>query len=402
MSVALSAIKFGHRIAGQRFDGADPDLVRALAGVRREAVREQRQAAPLRPAVLGDVLASLGDSDLDRRDGAMLATLYMLALRRSELVEIDYEARGDGLAVLRMTDHGLELELLRSKTSQDKPALVAVDRHYNPRAFAALEQWVRHAKIEASTPLFQRINPRGGIGGRITADGVNRAIKAAIARYYRATGADAETAERLGARYSGHSGRVGFVVAAKEAGAAGFRHCRDYQAREPRNDREIWRGCRAAPARTASIAWSRTVTRFLAHPIVTASWYVKLPGSFARVGISRGGPRGQRGFKTYRALAPGAWFKTVGDDEFRNLYMAQLTRLDPEQVLRDVAALADGQPVALLCHEKPPPDARWCHRGLVSAWLKDQLGIDVPEFGHEGCGWGHCKLPPQWRTANSP
>ena len=69
-------------------------------------------------------------------------------------------------------------------------------------------------------PLFRRINPRGGISGRITADGVNRAIKAAIARYYLATGTDAETAKRLSARYSGHSGRVGFVVAAKEAGAA--------------------------------------------------------------------------------------------------------------------------------------------------------------------------------------
>jgi site-specific recombinase XerD len=100
LTVALAAIKFGHRIAGQRFDSADPDLVRALAGARREGVREQRQAAPLRPSVLADVLASLSDSDLDRRDAAMLATLYMLALRRSELVEIDYETRGDGLAVL--------------------------------------------------------------------------------------------------------------------------------------------------------------------------------------------------------------------------------------------------------------------------------------------------------------
>jgi hypothetical protein len=60
----------------------------------------------------------------------------------------------------------------------------------------------------------------GIIGERITADGVNRAIKAAIARYYLSTGAGADVAERLARRFSGHSGRVGFVVAAKEAGAA--------------------------------------------------------------------------------------------------------------------------------------------------------------------------------------
>jgi len=222
LAVALAAIKFGHRIAGKRFDDADPELIRALAGARREAVREQRQAAPLRPAVLGDVLASLGDGDdLDRRDAAMLAVLYMLALRRSELVEIDYETRGDGLAVLRKTDHGLELELLRSKTSQEKPAVVGVDRNHNPRAFAALERWISHAEIAPGTPLFRRIHPRGGIGeSRITADGINRAIKSALARYYEAMGTDQETARRLAGRYSGHSGRVGFVVAAKEAGAA--------------------------------------------------------------------------------------------------------------------------------------------------------------------------------------
>jgi hypothetical protein len=41
----------------------------------------------------------------------------------------------------------------------------------------------------------------------------------ALARYYLAAGTDQATAARLAARYSGHSGRVGFVVASKEAGA---------------------------------------------------------------------------------------------------------------------------------------------------------------------------------------
>jgi hypothetical protein len=103
---------------------------------------------------------------------------------------------------------------------QERPVVVAVARSWNPRGFAALERWIAHAEIKPGTPLFRRIHPRGGIGGRITGGGVNRAIKAALARYYRSTGADVVTAERLAARYSGQSGRVGFVVAAKEAGAA--------------------------------------------------------------------------------------------------------------------------------------------------------------------------------------
>lgn len=43
--------------------------------------------------------------------------------------------------------------------------------------------YTRRATIAPGTPLFRRVHPRGGIGGRITAGGVNRAIKFAIKRY---------------------------------------------------------------------------------------------------------------------------------------------------------------------------------------------------------------------------
>jgi hypothetical protein len=117
-----------------------------------------------------------------------------------------------------MTDEGLDLELLRSKTEQERPVTIAVDRSCNPRGFAALERWIAHAEITPGAALFRRIYPRGGIGGRISGDGVNRAVKSALRRYYEGTGATPEKAEQLAARYSGHSGRVGLIVAAKEVG----------------------------------------------------------------------------------------------------------------------------------------------------------------------------------------
>jgi hypothetical protein len=58
-------------------------------------------------------------------------------------------------------------------------------------------------------------------------------------------------------------------------------------------------------------------------------------------------------------------------------------------VLKDLAKLADGKIPTLLCFEPPPPDAAWCHRGLVAAWLQDQLGVVVLEVGHEHHGGGH-------------
>jgi len=133
---------------------------------------------------------------------------------------------------------------------------------------------------------------------------------------------------------------------------------------------------------------------------VTASWYSRLPDGYCRIGISRGTPRGQRGFKLYRRLAPGSWFKLVDPIEYRARYFALLEKLDPAATLAELCALGDGQIPALLCFERPPPDPAWCHRGLVSAWFHDTLGISVFEYGHQadGAGWLHPKLPSVLRS----
>lgn len=128
---------------------------------------------------------------------------------------------------------------------------------------------------------------------------------------------------------------------------------------------------------------------------VTSSWSVRLPASYLPIGISRGPPRGQRaGYRMYRPLAPGSWFRSVPAEEFQRRYLAQLAQLDPSRVLQELADLAAGKIPALLCFERPPPELAWCHRGLVSAWIRDTLGVQVCEYGHEaaGSGWGHPKL----------
>jgi hypothetical protein len=62
--------------------------------------------------------------------------------------------------------------------------------------------------------------------------------------------------------------------------------------------------------------------------------------------------------------------------EFDTAYWARLEALDPQQVYRDLVALA-GSSALLLCHEKPEIP---CHRLIVSRWLETTLGIEVPEF----------------------
>lgn len=135
--------------------------------------------------------------------------------------------------------------------------------------------------------------------------------------------------------------------------------------------------------------------------IFTSSWYTQLPVEVQRIGISRGTPRGQpAGYRMLSQLAPGPWFHSVSPAEYHHRFMAQLAQLDPNAVIARIEELAGAKPMAaLLCFEKPADPAAWCHRGQVSGWFHDRLGIEVFEYGLEaqGCGWRHPKLLPEFQ-----
>jgi len=119
--------------------------------------------------------------------------------------------------------------------------------------------------------------------------------------------------------------------------------------------------------------------------IKTASWFVKLPGDHIKVGVSRGVPRGMpAGYKRYRALEPGSWFRSVSIPEYLKLYNAILAKLDPRRVAEELIAAGDGRIPVMLCYESAPDiqaGTQWCHRHLAAQWLEDKLGITVEEFG---------------------
>ncbi|MER9168529.1 hypothetical protein NKI12_14310 [Mesorhizobium australicum] len=131
--------------------------------------------------------------------------------------------------------------------------------------------------------------------------------------------------------------------------------------------------------------------------IVTSSFFTKLPPEFAPISIARWAPHRLRDIPTLCALSPGEWFKSVDVDEYRRHYFEQLAGLNPRATVRAIEELAAGRPAALLCWERPR-DANFCHRGYVSAWLHDEAGLEVYEFGREGCGHQHPKLPEAHRS----
>ncbi len=136
--------------------------------------------------------------------------------------------------------------------------------------------------------------------------------------------------------------------------------------------------------------------------IKTSSWYATLPADHIKIGVSRGTPRGlPAGYKLYKTLAPGPWFSSVGVEEYKKRYFSEiLDKLDPATVVKEIEEKAAGKIPVLVCYETAD-DPAWCHRGFISAWLKDKLGLLVPEVGFEdqGCeGWFHPKLPLEYKT----
>jgi hypothetical protein len=136
--------------------------------------------------------------------------------------------------------------------------------------------------------------------------------------------------------------------------------------------------------------------------IVTSCWHTRLPADFAPIAICRGTPSWRSGYRRYMALNPLRRGFHAARDVFTQIYNDDvLGVLQPEQVVEDLIEIADGRIPALLCWEPPEPGPKWCHRSLVSVWLWEELGLEVPELGHEkeGFGWSHPKLHPDVRRS---
>lgn len=101
-----------------------------------------------------------------------------------------------------------------------------------------------------------------------------------------------------------------------------------------------------------------------------------------RISIARSAPRGMSGFRVYKKLAPGSWFKTATYEEYVRRYNAQLAALDPQQTWDHLVNIAGPHEPVLLCWEQTPLTAEnWCHRRMAARWFQEHLGHEVEEIG---------------------
>ena len=103
-----------------------------------------------------------------------------------------------------------------------------------------------------------------------------------------------------------------------------------------------------------------------------------------RISIARWAPRDTpAGFRVFAPLATPRWAMSIMDKpKFCRAYFgAVLSKLDPAETWAKLHDLAGGAEPVMLCWEKPPFTAEnFCHRRMVAAWFRQELGEAVEEL----------------------
>jgi integrase len=229
---ALAAIKLMQRNAGFPFDEKCPALFTLMKGIRREIAktRATRRVKPLMQDDLRELLSGLKPDVLrDARDAALIGLGWAAALRRSELVGLDYGRLGSKederrIGFLSIDDKTLTVTLMTSKASQDTAETVIVPRVYAPLSCEAFDNWIALAKIQPGEPIFRAIEGKAD-GKRVAIKRMDPGTVARIIKRRVELLIKSRTKQRrklskdelkaLVERFAGHSLRVGYVSSAR-------------------------------------------------------------------------------------------------------------------------------------------------------------------------------------------
>jgi len=206
---ALAAITAVHRAAKVPFDRKDPLIAETWRGVARAVARKRpvRKAEPLLRDRLLRMIGGLRPTvNAEARDAALLALGWGGALRRSELVGLDWLQLGTGGGYVALTPDGVKIVLATSKTSQDTAVEIVIPKQDMRAAYDALSAWAERARLQPGFPVFRGITRHGAVcAGRLAECSVPRIIKKRVSAFARLDGETREGAAELAAVFSGHS-----------------------------------------------------------------------------------------------------------------------------------------------------------------------------------------------------
>jgi integrase len=228
---AFSAVIVYHRDAGHALDRKHRSIRKVWQGIcnRKAKTHAKRQARPLMADDLQALVKTLRpETPAEARDAALLALGWSAALRRSELVGLDWQRRGEGnvggTGSLQVDKRGLVVTLMASKASQDQSQTIVVPCADMPAACQAVERWAELANLAPGEPVFRPIDQRQIIGDqRLTDRSVARIVKGRVHKLARLRGRSETEADELVALVSGHSLRAGYATSAAARDMPGYR-----------------------------------------------------------------------------------------------------------------------------------------------------------------------------------
>jgi Protein of unknown function, DUF488 len=100
------------------------------------------------------------------------------------------------------------------------------------------------------------------------------------------------------------------------------------------------------------------------------------------IAVSRSVPKFLAGkVRRFEALAPDRRWHHLAKPAFCRAYFGYLlARLDAREVWNSLHEIADGHEPVLSCYERLQKEEEWCHRSMIAAWFKRELGEAVDEL----------------------
>jgi site-specific recombinase XerD len=202
----MTSITQAHVAANYTESPVKHALVRQIwRGIARTKGVAPQQKTPLLTMDIQKMARGLAASNrlMDKRDRALLLLGFAGAMRRSELVALEF---GD----ITETTQGITLNIRKSKTDQEGQGRKVGIPHGNCAETCPVEAFMswRHAAKIAEGPLFRKIDRHGNIGADALS---NQSVALVLKRLVQAQGLETDG-------FAGHSLRSGLATSAAMAG----------------------------------------------------------------------------------------------------------------------------------------------------------------------------------------
>ena len=178
----------------------EPEVILALKRMHRKIGRQQKQATPLTKDILDQLLEQCDCGTRGLRDQVLPHLGYETMRRRSEICGFKFDD------LTEIPRRGPAMRLIKSKTDQEGASkLIPISQGL----FDLILSWKSHADIEGA--ILRSVNRHGNVGPQSRPGSVSAILNHLLSKTSLAD---------HGARFSGHSFRVGAAIDLVESGAS--------------------------------------------------------------------------------------------------------------------------------------------------------------------------------------